>query len=664
MNRAVHVFLAVAVVLLLVTPALAQQPADHQTPPLVQLLKAKGILTPEEAATISQASSADEANARLAQLLVSKGLISQQDYNNTVATSGPGGAQLVNAAGNTAPATPHHSFISFVKAADRDEVPQEPAVIPAVAPVQTLPIGLPKDPSTLIPDIKLGSGAMLQPYGFLKATAIYDSTNSGGTTFGNNDFPLPLLLGDTGPDSGSQFHMKARSTRFGSNFYWPAQNMDLIVTGKIEMDFEGDFTAVNNRNVSSSRSSQLSIRHAWIRADTHIGGLPVFAEFGQDWTLLGSSTMPDIVETTQLMAFFGNIYERAPQIKGGVQFHVGDLKIEPEVAVLLPLFGDANLANTAPISSTASVFNDSVNQQLNTRFGSRIGSDSGQPAVESRIVFQYPLFHRPDVAPAELIFSGHHAEGKEVVLHGTLATSETLVTTNAMVPTLTIPSETNVEIAGLTGCSAPDPMTGLCTVAQFFPHGFSFEIPQNLWSAEFKLPTPWITAVGKYYHGGDTRFFFGDLNSTFADTMGLHVIANGIADSGDNIPFVNINGSAVFAQLRPVRDQGGFVQLSFPISKILHADPEGKNAGWTFSIAGGTDDTKAEDVNRSGANGLLRSDYVPLTLRYKANRWLTFVNETTWYDTRTADATLKLFRSVDSRTAHDWRNEFGTIVTF
>jgi hypothetical protein len=40
------------------------------------------------------------------------------------------------------------------------------------------------------------------------------------------------------------------------------------------------------------------------------------------------------------------------------------------------------------------------------------------------------------------------------------------------------------------------------------------------------------------------------------------------------------------------------------------------------------------------------------------------VNETTWYDTHTVDTQVKLFRGVDSRTAHDWRNEFGTIVTF
>jgi hypothetical protein len=635
----------------LVTPVWAQQ-QDHQaaTPPLVQLLQSKGILSPDEAAQLSQASSADEANARLAQLLVAKGLISQEDYSRTVATTelasdaGSGGHYLnavVHATSRSAsqPRPPTSDPFTF-------GAPAEGGVIPAIAPVRVLPIDTPKDPGGLIPDIKLGSGAMLSPYGFIKATAIYDSTNSGGSTFGNNDFPLPLLLGDTGPDRGSQFHVKARSTRLGTNFYWPKAHSDLIVTGKVEFDFEGDFTTVNNRNVSSIRSSQASIRLAWVRMDGKLADLPVFAEFGQDWTLLASSTLPDIVETTQLMAFFGNMYERLPQIKGGVQFHIGDLKIQPEAAVLLAAFGDANLANTPP---GIPVPTNSVAEQLNPRFGARIGSDSGQPAVEGRIVLQYPLFRRPGVAPAQVIFSAHHATGSEIVLHGTLNTAL---------------SQTAVEIPGLTGCATPDPLTGLCTVAQFFPQGFRFDIPQNIWTAEFQLPTPWVTVVGKYFNGGDTRFFFGTTNSTFADTMGQKVIANGIADSGDNIPFVNIGGSAVFAQLRPVRDQGGFLQVSFPLSRILGADPEGHNAGWTYSVTGGVDNTKARDVNRTGANGLTRSDYVASTLRYKINRWASIVNETTWYDTRTADAQLKLYRGVDAHTAHDWRNEFGTIITF
>jgi hypothetical protein len=632
-------------------PSPARGQDKQATPPLVQLLQSKGILSADEAAQLSQAGSADEANARLAQLLMAKGLISQDDYNQTMATAVPasdtvsGGGHFLNAVvhvpSKSASTPPPASSDPFTFGA-----PAEGGIIPAVAPVRLLPIDAPTASPAGIGDIKLGSGAMLTPYGFLKATMIYDSTNSGGTTFGNNDFPLPLLLGDTGPDRGSQFHGKARSTRLGTNFYWPNPNRDLVMTGRVEFDFEGDYTVVNNRNVSSLRSSQASIRLAWARMDTHIGGLPVFAEFGQDWTLLASSTMPDIIETTQLMAFFGNLYERLPQVKAGVQFHKGDFKVQTEAAVVMSAFGDANLAATPPgISVPAS----STAEQLNGRFGARIGSDSGQPGVEGRIVFQYPIFHSPGVAPAQLIFSGHHATGSEIVLHTTLATAG---------------SQTAVLIPGLTACATPDPVTGECTVAQFFPQGFRFDIPQNIWTAEFQLPTPIVTIVGKYFHGGDTRFFFGNLNSTFADTMGGKVIANGIADSGDTIPFVNIGGSAVFAQLRPVRDQGGFVQVSFPLSRIFHADPEGHNAGWTFSLTGGLDRTKAKDVARTGANGLQRTDYYASTLRYKINKWASIVNETTWYDTTTVNEVKKLYRGVDARTAHDWRNEFGTIVTF
>src|SRR5208283_811651 len=115
-----------------------------------------------------------------------------------------------------------------------DGATADAGTLPAIAPIRVLPICVPKDPKGLIPDIKLGSGAMITPYGFFKATSVYDSTNSGGSTFGNNDFPLPLLLqggttADTGPDSGSQFHIKARSSRFGANFYWPISGPDITL---------------------------------------------------------------------------------------------------------------------------------------------------------------------------------------------------------------------------------------------------------------------------------------------------------------------------------------------------------------------------------------------------------------------------------------------------
>lgn len=83
-----YLILVMALVAGLAFPAFAQQPADHQaTPPLVQLLQSKGILTADEAAQLSHASSADDANAQLARLLVQKGLISTDDYSRMVAPS-------------------------------------------------------------------------------------------------------------------------------------------------------------------------------------------------------------------------------------------------------------------------------------------------------------------------------------------------------------------------------------------------------------------------------------------------------------------------------------------------------------------------------------------------------------------------------------------------
>src|SRR5713226_2567842 len=72
----------------------AQQPMDNKSAvnPLVRVLQAKGILTAEDVAQISQASSANDADQRLAKLLLMKGVISQTDYDQTV-----GAPAMINA---------------------------------------------------------------------------------------------------------------------------------------------------------------------------------------------------------------------------------------------------------------------------------------------------------------------------------------------------------------------------------------------------------------------------------------------------------------------------------------------------------------------------------------------------------------------------------------
>ena len=626
----------------------AQQSTDNKPAvnPLVRVLQAKGILTAEEAAQISQASSASDADGRLAKLLLMKGVISQADYDLTVGAPGMMNASSTGASGGGVVAAVYRVPVSNGSnsgARSSGLVDQgaasAPAVVPAVAPLRVLPIDVPKQ-GGLIPDIKLGSGANMKLYGFFKASAVSDTASSGGPTFGSQDFPLPLLLADTGPTSDPQVHIKARSFRIGSQFEWVPKNSNIVVTGRVEADYEGDFTNQNSVNISSPRNGQLRTRLAWARLDTKLAGnLPWFAEFGQDWTLY-SSTLPSLFETTGTAIAMGALWERAPMFRTGVQFHSANLKVQPEFAIVLPVAGTSALSD-----------------EQRARFGDRAGPESNQPALESRIVFQFPLSTSwQGVVPAQIIFSGHHARINEIIPFGNLPTS---------------------VIPGAAGCA-----TATCSIRDFFPRGLQLDHPQNIWTAEAQLPTPWVTFTGKYYQGGDLRFpFGGQLNDVFNDLNGAVAIPTAVAaavtalDSrtvlfgctgatGTGATF-NCNGNPIVAQsFRPVRGLGGFLEASFPLSRIFNFDSEGHNSGWALHLSYGTDRTRAQDVRRSGANGLARTDLDSGSLTYRLNKWVTFVQETSYINTRAANHGGKIFRGIPATQAHSWRNEFGTIFTF
>src|SRR6185369_16448131 len=138
----------------------------------------------------------------------------------------------------------------------------------------------------LIPDIKLGSGARLKFYGIFKTSIVHDSSSPQG-----NDFPLPLLAQDTGPNNSPEFHLRARGLRLGANFEWLDAAPKTTITGKIEFDFEGDFTRVSDRNSA-------------------------FVLFGQDWSPFVSSTLPNMIENTNFGGIgYGAAYTRIPQAK-------------------------------------------------------------------------------------------------------------------------------------------------------------------------------------------------------------------------------------------------------------------------------------------------------------------------------------------------------------
>jgi hypothetical protein len=674
MKQAVSRLILLTAAVALALPALAQQQENHATinNPLAVLLQSKGILSPGEVAMLNQASSPEEANARLAQLLVEKGLISSQEYSAAVTP-----ASLVSPAAHLSDAVLHTSTVTQGSTATSSTPPPAgPPIIPAVAPLRVLPIDVPKQ-GGMIPDIKLGSGANMKLYGFYKASAVSDTTSSGGPTFGSQDWPLPLLLADTGSTHDPQVHLKARSFRIGMQTEWVPKNSGFTVTGRVEGDFEGDYTDVSNRNISAVRSNQFTLRLAWMRLDHSVGGLPWFAEFGQDWTLLASSTLPALFETTGLGVGMGTLYQRIPQFKTGIQFHAGDLKIQPEVALVLSSAGSSALT---------------TDQHL--RFGDRAGAESDQPGVEGRVVFQFPLSHNwKGVAPAQLIFSGHHSRVNEIIPHAAqvAATSFTCTVLPCTIPPFPVFTNPNVPNLGFTTTTtilnATNCATASCNLEQLFPTGTQTGNAQNIYTAEIQLPTPWVTFDAKFYRGNDMRFFFGgQLNDVYSNLHGLFEVGNGVSESGRAILFgcaggttagqpaatIDCQGTPVqSAILQPVGGSGGFAELSFPLSRIFRANPEGPNSGWIFHLQYGTD--RANYADAQHGNHLGRTDLDTASLTYRLNKWVTFVHEASYIVTFTANdheaggVIVKHylpFAGGVTRQAHNWRNEFGPVFTF
>ncbi len=572
--------------------------------PLVRVLVSKGVLTAEEGKVIMASGTLGEQRDRLAILLRNKGLISASEFEAVRSV-----ASDSTASASTTMAPAREVTNETAKSGTPAQTPATPTKIAAVAPIRLLGIDTPKREG-LIPDIKLGTGARLKLYGIFKTSIIHDSSSPLG-----NDFPLPLLAGDTGPHSSPEFHLRARGLRLGANFEWLDPAPKMVITGKIEFDFEGNFTRVNNRNISSIRSSQPSIRLAWVRIDRRFNDkTSAFALFGQDWSPFVSSTMPNMIENTNFGGLgYGAAYERIPQARFGFNFKVGgsrSLQFGPEIAVVVPAFGDlpANVAD-----------------QLG--FGERQGTDSQQPGVQGRAVLQWQLDKAENVAPAQLIVSFEHAK-------------RTAIVTKANVP-------------------AP--------FATAFPSGAEVSSNSAGYSAEFQLPTHFVTAVGKYYAGSDLRFYFaGQLLSNFNDTAGLTSTATASSiDGASMVMFGFLNGVPTVAPQRPVRGQGGFIQLGFPLSRIFDADPKGRNAGWTAYLYYGYDQATARDARRFGPRGS-RSDLFSGNIQYKLNQWVTFAYEQGYYRTRAANraGALPFFRGIESFTTHNIRSEFAAIFSF
>ncbi len=227
-------------------PASVSNTATTQTAnvnALLGVLVTKGVLAPREAAAIREAAPGAEFEM-LVQVLARKGIVSSEELSGVSGSIAP---TVQSPPAVQAPSAP-------AKAAP-------PKVIPAVAPLRVLQLE-PSKAEGMVPDLKLGSGARLKVYGMVKTSVIYDTSAPYGT-----DMPLPGFITasgtafDPGPTRSPEFHAKARFARVGSSFEWPdVAGSNNVITGKLEFDFEGNFSRALNRNISR-------FGRAWLRSD-------------------------------------------------------------------------------------------------------------------------------------------------------------------------------------------------------------------------------------------------------------------------------------------------------------------------------------------------------------------------------------------------------------
>jgi hypothetical protein len=629
-------------------------PGSVINPSLVDLLVKKGILTTTEANSLRNMSGS-AGMEQLLMLLKAKGVVNDSEAAELKSAAD---SDMMHSLMDTesGPLTTA-SLVAGQGTQAKPPEPPGPTVIPAIAPLRVLPVD-PPEKGALKPAFTLGAVRVL-PYGFIKSTMAYDSSQPHG-----DDFPLiGFVNGDTGPNSDPEFHIKARSTRMGSRFEWPDISKNITVTGQIEADFEGNFSEVDNRNVSSIRSNALQLRLAYGRIDwTLKPETDVFFEAGQDWTLFGSSALMNLFETTFFGAYWGNVYERTPQFRLGLVQKLGGSrvwKLSPEFALMMPSQGilpaSAVVCTQTNITSgTGCTYVNGLANQIG--YGERQGADSAKPELESRVVLQFQLDKAPGVVPAQILWSGFYAWRTATVL----GTADSAAGNQA------------ASIPLCTGCpGGPD------TYRNAFPRGV--DVSSNGYGNQvaFSLPTRWLTVVGSLYYGADLRFMFGgQLQSVYTQTAGLTNTASGFSvDRASTVVFgLNGAGQAVTAPQLPVRGYGGFIQAGFPLSRWFNADPKGRNAGWQAYFEYGLDAAVAndfkysKDISAEAGGGPIKSNVKAVTVFYKMNPWVQFGFEESHYQSNALPSTNNVcttkISGVGNCTSVDWRTEFGPVFTF
>jgi hypothetical protein len=297
-------------VLALVGHALAQQPDSNSSKsPLLRLLQSKGIITEQEAMMISAATTPAQAERRLAELLLAKGVISRQEYDQTILASDSSAPRVVTAAA-------HVGESSAAK----------PAAETTAKPAGAAQAGSQGEMTTQ-------SKIPVKFYGNILLNATYGS-------HGSNNLDVPLF-GQKRTASADQNHQNftatLRASRFGLRYESKIFD-DAKLTGVFEFDLYGGMPAFAN----GIDSSIFRLRLAYGRVDWKKDSL----EAGQDWTVF-SPLNPTTLASYGIPGFStsGNLWNRIPQFR--YEHREGDKsKFIFTTAVLDPNAGD-NSGNPA-----------------------------------------------------------------------------------------------------------------------------------------------------------------------------------------------------------------------------------------------------------------------------------------------------------------------------
>jgi hypothetical protein len=653
---------------------------------LLDALLKKGVLTPSEVNALRIADP-DSKLQLLIEALTRKGVLNVADLSATSAAS-PAATMTPAPAATPVPATgtrpaPKPQAAPVPQPELAELIQPTVSVVPAIVPLRVLAFDPPK-PGGLA-GLKVGS-VTFTPFGFIKGTAEQDSSSPNG-----DDFPIPaglmLLPGsNTGPNADPEFHMKSRQSRMGVNLEWPSISKKMVLTGRLEADFEGNFNESDNADVTSIRNPNLRLRLAYARVDYGVAErTSLFFVGGQDWTLFGSKAMPNMLDTTWNAADYGAIYNRSPQFRFGVVQKLGgssrDFKLSPEFAIMMPSSGQVEkftfctlaAVDCAPGASPTDGFLSQVGE------AERQGADSDRPELNAGLTLQFRLDKAPAVAPAQILWTGMYGRRRSIVAN----TAEDLI--GDEYPTALVAGTPLAK-----GFTASSDMYGNQIAAQ--------------------LPTRWFTLVVSGYRGADMRQVLGgQLTSNYTNTTGLFPIPLVNANGGTPAPFFlgtgvddvagtlsgfallgcKVNpgagtctpGNVVVAPEHGVRAYGGFAELGLPLSRWFSANPKGYNAGWQLYFHAGKDQLVHRDaamqlglLDGAGPNQIgqgmgipmIEGEFVGATLYYKINQWCAFGLEPTHYSSRAVPELGKFWAiaATPSRIWQDQRLEFGPVFTF